>query len=108
MLKRAANAEEKSLSAFVIDKSIEVAAEILADRCSFVLSARHYDAVIAGLDTAPQSLSRLEAPVRRIERAGVKEGDRMTFTLLPGTEVRVRVKNKSATMRRLRRAGGDL
>lgn len=27
----------------------------------------------------------------------------MTFTLLPGTEVLVRVKNKSATMRRLQK-----
>lgn len=60
MLKRAASAEEKSLSALVVDKGLEAATEILADRCSFVLSARHYDAVIAGLDTAQQSLSRLE------------------------------------------------
>ena len=60
MLERAASTEEKSLSAFVIDESLEAAAEILADPCSFVLSARQYDAVIAGLDVAPQCLSRLE------------------------------------------------
>lgn len=60
MLKRAANAEEKSVSAFVLDKSIEAAAETLADRRDFVLSAKQYDAFVAALDGAPKSRPRLE------------------------------------------------
>jgi uncharacterized protein (DUF1778 family) len=60
MLKRAANAEEKSVSAFVLDKSLEAAAETLADRRSFVLSAKQYDAFVAALDAAPKSRPRLE------------------------------------------------
>ena len=60
MLKRAANAEEKSVSAFVLDKSLEAAAETLADRRSFVLSAKQYDAFVTALDAAPKSRPRLE------------------------------------------------
>jgi uncharacterized protein (DUF1778 family) len=60
MLKRAANAEEKSVSAFVLDKSLEAAAETLADRRSFVLSTRQYDAFVAALDAAPNARPRLE------------------------------------------------
>jgi len=60
MLKRAASAEEKSVSAFVLDKSLEAAAETLADRRSFVLSAKQYDAFVAALDAAPKSRPRLE------------------------------------------------
>jgi uncharacterized protein (DUF1778 family) len=60
MLKRAASAEEKTVSAFVLDKSLEAAAETLADRRSFVLSAKQYDAFVAALDAAPKSRPRLE------------------------------------------------
>jgi uncharacterized protein (DUF1778 family) len=60
MLKRAASAEDKSVSAFVLDKSLEAAAETLADRRSFVLSAKQYDAFVAALDAAPKSRPRLE------------------------------------------------
>jgi len=60
MLKRAATAEEKSVSAFVLDKSLEAAAETLADRRSFVLSTKQYDAFIAALDAAPKLRPRLE------------------------------------------------
>ena len=60
MLKRAASAEEKTVSAFVLDKSLEAAAETLADRRSFVLSTKQYDAFIAALDTAPKPRPRLE------------------------------------------------
>lgn len=41
MLKRAAIAEEKSVSAFVLDKSLEAAAETLADRRNFVSISSH-------------------------------------------------------------------
>lgn len=60
MLKRAASAEEKSVSAFVLDKSLEAAAETLADRREFRLSAQQYDAFVAALDAAPNSRPRLE------------------------------------------------
>ncbi|HKT73806.1 MAG TPA: DUF1778 domain-containing protein [Steroidobacteraceae bacterium] len=60
MLKRAASVEEKTVSAFVLDKSLEAAAETLADRRSFVLSAKQYDAFVAALDAAPRPRPRLE------------------------------------------------
>lgn len=60
MLKRAANAEEKSVSAFVLDKSLEAAAETLADRRDFILSAKQYDAFVAALEGAPKARPRLE------------------------------------------------
>lgn len=60
MLKRAASAEEKTVSAFVLDKSLEAAAETLADRRSFVLSTKQYDAFVAALEAAPESRPRLE------------------------------------------------
>ena len=60
ILKRAASAEEKTVSAFVLDKSLEAAAETLADRRSFPLSIKQYDAFVTALDAAPKSRPRLE------------------------------------------------
>lgn len=60
MLKRAATAEEKSVCAFVLDKSLEAAAETLADRREFCLSAQQYDAFVAALEAAPRARPRLD------------------------------------------------
>ena len=60
MLKRAADFEEKTVSAFVLDKSLEAAAETLADRRSFALTAKQYDAFVVALDAAPKPRPRLE------------------------------------------------
>lgn len=60
MLKRAADFEEKTVSAFVLDKSLEAAAETLADRRSFALGAKQYDAFVAALDATPKPRPRLE------------------------------------------------
>lgn len=60
MLKRAADFEEKSVSAFVLDKSLEAAAETLADRREFRLNARQYDAFVAALDAPAKPRLRLE------------------------------------------------
>lgn len=60
MLKRAADFEEKSVSAFVLDKSLEAAAETLADRREFRLNARQYDAFVAALDAPAKPRPRLE------------------------------------------------
>ena len=60
LLKRAADFEEKTVSAFVLDKSLEAAAETLADRRSFVLTTRQYDAFVTALDATPKSRPRLE------------------------------------------------
>ncbi len=60
LLKRAADAEEKTVSAFVLDKSLEAAAETLADRREFRLSAKQYDAFVAALDAPAKSRPRLE------------------------------------------------
>jgi uncharacterized protein (DUF1778 family) len=60
LLKRAADVEEKSVSAFVLDKSLEAAAETLADRREFRLSARQYDAFVAALDAPAKPRPRLE------------------------------------------------
>lgn len=60
MLKKAADVEEKTVSAFVLDKSLEAAAETLADRREFWLSAKQYDAFVAALDAPSKSRPRLE------------------------------------------------
>ncbi|MGH8336345.1 MAG: DUF1778 domain-containing protein [Gammaproteobacteria bacterium] len=60
MLKRAASVEDKTVSAFVLDKSLEAAAETLADRREFRLSTKQYDAFVAALDVAPKPRPRLE------------------------------------------------
>jgi uncharacterized protein (DUF1778 family) len=60
MLKRAAQVEEKSVSAFILDKSLEAAAETLADRREFRLSARQYDAFATALDAPAKPRPRLE------------------------------------------------
>ncbi|TAK52243.1 MAG: DUF1778 domain-containing protein [Gammaproteobacteria bacterium] len=60
MLKRAAEVERKSLSAFVLDKGLEAAAATLADRREFRLSASQYDAFVAALDAPARPRPRLE------------------------------------------------
>jgi uncharacterized protein (DUF1778 family) len=61
MLKRAADVENKSLSAFLLDKGLEAAAETLAERREFRLSAKQYDAFVAALDAPVKPRPRLEA-----------------------------------------------
>jgi uncharacterized protein (DUF1778 family) len=60
LLKRAADAEDKTVSAFILDKSLEAAAETLADRRSFQLSTKQYDAFVAALDAPATPRPRLE------------------------------------------------
>ena len=60
MLKRAASVERKTVSAFILDKGLAAAAETLADRREFRLSAKQYDAFVAALDARPKPRPRLE------------------------------------------------
>jgi uncharacterized protein (DUF1778 family) len=60
MLKRAASVERKTVSAFILDKGLEAAAETLADRREFHLTAKQYDAFVAALDSPTKPLPRLE------------------------------------------------
>jgi uncharacterized protein (DUF1778 family) len=60
MLKRAASIERKTVSAFILDKGLAAAAETLADRREFRLSAKQYDAFVAALDAPPKPRPRLE------------------------------------------------
>jgi uncharacterized protein (DUF1778 family) len=60
ILKRAASVERKTVSAFILDKGLEAAAETLADRRDFRLSARQYDAFAAALDSPTKPQPRLE------------------------------------------------
>jgi uncharacterized protein (DUF1778 family) len=60
MLKRAASVERKTVSAFILDKGLEAAAETLAARSEFRLSAKQFDAFVTALDSA-KSRPRLEA-----------------------------------------------
>lgn len=59
MLKRAAAVERKTMSAFVLDKGLEAAAETLADRREFRLSAKEFDAFVAALDAPAKPRRRL-------------------------------------------------
>ena len=60
MLKRAASVERKTVSAFILDKGLEAAAETLADRREFRLSGKEYDAFVAALDSPVKPRRRLE------------------------------------------------
>jgi uncharacterized protein (DUF1778 family) len=57
VLQRAASSQHKSISAFMLDCGLTAAAEALADRCEFRLSAQQYDAFVAALD-APSKAKR--------------------------------------------------
>jgi uncharacterized protein (DUF1778 family) len=59
MLKRAATVERKTVSAFILDKGLEAAAETLASRSEFRLTSAQYDAFAAALDSR-KSRPRLE------------------------------------------------
>lgn len=59
MLKRAAAVERKTMSAFILDKGLEAAAETLADRREFRLNAKQYDAFVAALDAPVKPRPRL-------------------------------------------------
>ena len=61
MLKMAASIERKTVSAFILDKGLAAAAETLADRREFRLSAKQYDAFVAALDATEKPRPRLEA-----------------------------------------------
>ena len=60
MLKRAADFENKSMSAFLLDKGLEAAAETLAERSEFRLNAKQYDAFVAALDAPVKPRPRLQ------------------------------------------------
>jgi uncharacterized protein (DUF1778 family) len=64
ILKRAALVEHKTLSAFILDRGLSAAAETLADRLEFSLSAKQYHAFVAALDAQPKSRARLETLLR--------------------------------------------
>ena len=60
VLKRAADVERKSLSAFLLDKGLEAAAETLAERTEFRLSAKQFEAFAAALEKPVKPRPRLE------------------------------------------------
>jgi uncharacterized protein (DUF1778 family) len=60
LLKRAALAQGKTVSAYVLDSSLAAAAEALADRREFRLTAKQYDAFVAALDAPIKAKPRLD------------------------------------------------
>ncbi len=60
MLKRAADIERKTVSAFVLDKSMEAAAGTLADRREFHLTSQQYEAFVTALDAPAKSKPHLQ------------------------------------------------
>ena len=58
-LQQAASLQRKTISAFVLDSGLAAAAEALASRREFPLSAKQYDAFVAALDAAPRRKPRL-------------------------------------------------
>ena len=61
VLKRAADAERKTLSTFLLDKGLQAAAETLAERTEFRLGTRQFDAFVQALDVPVKPRPRLEA-----------------------------------------------
>lgn len=60
LLSKAADAENKSISAFVLDSGLTAAAEALADRTEFSISSDSYNAFLRVLDAPPVSKPRLD------------------------------------------------
>ena len=60
VLERAASIERKTVGAFILDKGLAAAAETMADRREFILSAKHYDAFVAALDATEEPRPRVE------------------------------------------------
>lgn len=60
LLQRAALAENKTVSAFVLDSGLTAAAEALADRREFVLNSKQYQAFLTALDAPRKAKPRLE------------------------------------------------
>jgi len=58
-LQQAASLQRKTISAFVLDSGLAAAAEALASRREFPLSAKQYDAFVAALDATPKRKPRL-------------------------------------------------
>jgi uncharacterized protein (DUF1778 family) len=59
ILKRAALSRKKSISAFLLESGLSAAAEALAERREFKLSAKQYDAFVAALDAPSKRKPRL-------------------------------------------------
>lgn len=59
VLQRTALSQHKSIGAFLLDSGLAAAAEALADRREFKLSAKQYDAFVAALDVCSKPKSRL-------------------------------------------------
>jgi uncharacterized protein (DUF1778 family) len=64
LLQRAAAARHKTVSEFVVDSSLNAAAEALADRREFLLGDEQWGAFLAALDRAPTGKPGLEALLR--------------------------------------------
>lgn len=60
LLKRAALSKHKTVSAFVLDSGLAAAAEALADRREFALTAKQFQAFAAALDAPTKRKPRLE------------------------------------------------
>ncbi len=60
LLKRAALAKHKTVSAFVLDSGLAAAAEALADRREFALTAKQFQAFSAALDAPTKPRPRLQ------------------------------------------------
>jgi uncharacterized protein (DUF1778 family) len=63
-LQAAAKAARKSVSAFVIDSALSEAEERLADRRTFPLDAKRWEAFVAAMDAPPRQLPRLRRLLR--------------------------------------------
>jgi len=60
LLERAALAQRMTVSAFVLESGLTAAAEALADRQDFRLSAKQYDAFVAALNAPAKPKPRLD------------------------------------------------
>lgn len=69
VLQRAASSQHKSISAFILDSGLTAAAEALADRREFKLSAQQYDAFVAALDAASRQSRASRSYLRHLASA---------------------------------------
>lgn len=60
LLQRAASAQQKSVSEFILDSAQTAAVAALADRREFLLDKKRWNAFLKALDTPPKKKPRLE------------------------------------------------
>jgi uncharacterized protein (DUF1778 family) len=68
VIRRAAEAEGKTVTSFVLDSATATAQQVLADQRMFLIGSEAWDEFLAALDRPVMRKPRLEGLLRKIDR----------------------------------------